>query len=137
MTLMSLLVLVVFLYIGTSSPFLIAVLFVVTLTVSSLLVAIVDSFLGLIVFVVYVGGALVLFSYCFMLTPLQESRSPSFIYGLPIILLCPLMPPCSHGSLCEFYWVASLLISVGVLLLIVILCVVSLVDFSQGAIRVL
>ena len=103
MTIITLLILVVFLYIVTTSPFLIAVLFVITLTVTSLLVSIVDSFLGLIVFVVYVGGALVLFSYCFMLTPLQETRSPSFIYGLPIILLSAFVPVCSRGTIYEFY----------------------------------
>lgn len=137
MTIITLLLLVVFLYIVTTSPFLIAVLFVITLTVTSLLVAIVDRFLGLIVFVVYVGGALVLFSYCFMLTPLQETRPPRFAYGFPIILFGTLMPVCSRGTLYEFYYVTSLLLRVGVLLLIVILCVVSLIDFSQGTIRVL
>lgn len=45
-------------------------------------------------------------------------------------------PAVAYGSIYEFYWVSSLLVSVGVLLFVVIVCVVALIDFSEGAIRV-
>ena len=87
MTVISLLLLAGFFYMVLSSPFVLAVLFVVTLLLSRLVVGCADRFLGFIVFVVYVGGALVLFSYCFMLTPLQDSRTPLPVSCLPICLL--------------------------------------------------
>nr|AKS04423.1 NADH dehydrogenase subunit 6 [Parasagitta elegans] len=126
-----------FLYMSLSSPFIVAILFVFTLAVASLVVGCVDSFLGFVVFVVYVGGALVLFSYCFMLTPIQDTSTPMPTAAFPALLLSLSTPLVSHTALYEFYWVSSLLVSVGVLLFIVMLCVVSLVDFSQGAMRVL
>lgn len=73
MSLISFLLWVVFSFLVVRSPFLVGGLFVASLLLGGLIVGTVDRFLGLIVFVVYVGGALVLFSYCFMLTPLQES----------------------------------------------------------------
>nr|AKS04467.1 NADH dehydrogenase subunit 6 [Parasagitta elegans] len=126
-----------FLYMALSSPFIVAILFVFTLALASLVVGCVDSFLGFVVFVVYVGGALVLFSYCFMLTPIQDTSTPMPTAAFPMLLLSLSSPLVSHTALYEFYWVSSLLVSVGVLLFIVMLCVVSMVDFSQGAMRVL
>lgn len=137
MTVISVLLVFGFLYIALSSPFAIAVLFVATLLLSSFVVASADRFLGFVVFVVYVGGALVLFSYCFMLTPLQGTRTHLPIARLPMVFISVCVPMTGHGSLYEFYWVSSLLVRVGVLLFIVIVCVVSLIDFSQGSMRVL
>lgn len=120
-----------------SSPFAIAGIFVVFLGVSGLLVGSIDSFLGFIVFIVYLGGALILFSYCLILTPLQETSRRVSTACTPIALLCVCRPMLSHSTLYEFYWVSYLLFSVGVLLFVVMLCVVSLIDFSQGSMRVL
>lgn len=75
MSLISLMLFVCMCYIGATRPFVLAVLFVAILLLGGLVVGTADRFLGLIVFVVYVGGALVLFSYCFILTPLQESST--------------------------------------------------------------
>nr|AKS04263.1 NADH dehydrogenase subunit 6 [Parasagitta elegans]AKS04284.1 NADH dehydrogenase subunit 6 [Parasagitta elegans]AKS04380.1 NADH dehydrogenase subunit 6 [Parasagitta elegans] len=120
-----------------STPLFVAFLFVVLLLMTSLTVSGIDSFLGLIVFVVYVGGALVLFSYCFMLTPLQDSVSYLPKLYLPLLLLTVNSEHVVRGSLYEFYWVSSMLVGVGVLLFIVMLSVVSLIDISDGAMRVL
>ena len=73
MSLISVLLLITFLFLCVNSPFLVGGLFVALLLLAAIIVGCVDSFLGFIVFVVYIGGALVLFSYCFILTPLQES----------------------------------------------------------------
>nr|AKS04370.1 NADH dehydrogenase subunit 6 [Parasagitta elegans] len=126
-----------FSFLAMSSPFLVAGLFVWTLCLGGLVVGAVDSFLGLIVFVVYVGGALVIFSYCFMLTPLQESSTNFTAWSLPALCVALSGPSVAHSSLYEFYWVSCLLVSVGVLLFVVMVCVVDLIDFSEGAMRVL
>nr|AKS04402.1 NADH dehydrogenase subunit 6 [Parasagitta elegans] len=125
------------LYMCVSSPFVVAGLFVVTLLLASLVVGMLDSFLGLIVFVVYVGGALVLFSYCIMLTPLQQSSVSHTAWTLPLLCLGGGVPAGARGVLYEFYWVSSLLLGVGVMLFVVMICVVSLIDFSEGSMRVL
>lgn len=75
MSLISILIFIGFSFLVIGSPFLVGMLFVATLLLGRLVVGTVDRFLGLIVFVVYVGGALVLFSYCFILTPLQETST--------------------------------------------------------------
>lgn len=120
-----------------STPLFVAFLFVVLLLITSLTVSGIDRFLGLIVFVVYVGGALVLFSYCFILTPLQDSIGYLPTLYLPLLLLSFDRLNSARGTIYEFYWVAGLLVCVGVLLFIVMLCVVSLIDMSDGALRVL
>ena len=72
---LSVLFFVVLSFVFVGSPFLLGILFVSTLFLGGLVVGALDGFLGLLVFVVYVGGALVLFSYCFILTPLQQSST--------------------------------------------------------------
>lgn len=59
--------------------------------------------LAFIIFVVYLGGALVLFAYCFMLTPLQIMQSHLPSYSLPILLLTISLPNAPHGLIYEFY----------------------------------
>ena len=103
MTVISILVVVGFLYISLSSPFIVAILFIFTLAVARLVVGCVDSFLGFVVFVVYVGGALVLFSYCFMLTPIQDTSTPIPTAAFPVLLLSLSSPLVSHTALYEFY----------------------------------
>nr|AKS04387.1 NADH dehydrogenase subunit 6 [Parasagitta elegans] len=125
-----------FMFVLVSSPFAAALLFVMTLLLVSVMVGAMDSFLGLIIFIVYLGGALVLFSYCFMLTPLQNSKDSFPTLLLTITFVGANSPLLSQGAVYEFYWVSSLLLSVGLLLFIVMLCVVALIDFSQGSMRV-
>lgn len=103
MTLLSLIVGLGFLFLSLSSPFEIAGLFVLTLSVASLLVGRADSFLGFIVFVVYVGGALVLFSYCLMLTPIQKSGSKGGSACLPVLLFGFAAPLPCHCLIYDFY----------------------------------
>lgn len=136
MTVITFLLVLGFLYLSVSTPFIVAVLFIVTLLMAGMVVGSVDGFLGFIVFVVYVGGALVLFSYCFMLTPLQATRTPLPVSCLPLFFVRVRMPLWGHRCLYEFYWVSSLLVRVGVLLFVVMVCVVSLIDFSLGTMRV-
>lgn len=133
----SLLVLFGFLFMVVTSPFATALLFVVTLLIVSVMVAAIDRFLGFIIFIVYLGGALVLFRYCFILTPLQVSEGGFSTLLLTCLLLGANAPLLSHSTLYEFYWVSSLLVRVGLLLFIVMLCVVALIDFSQGSMRVI
>ena len=84
-------------------PFALGGLFLCTLSLTAGVVGSLESFLGLVVFIVYVGGAMVLFSYCFMLTPLQEGGEPLPLFPLPLVIVLGLGGPPFLSSLYDFY----------------------------------
>merc|ERR1712198_278287 len=59
------------LFLVAISPFSLGGTFFSLLVLRSLAVGITRGLLGLILFIVYVGGTIVLFTYCFMLSPRQ------------------------------------------------------------------
>lgn len=118
------------------SPYLIGLLFLTILLITSIIVARLESFLGLVVFIIYVGGAIVLFSYCFILTPLQETLLKIPIYSLPLLFLVGIRTHLSIGLIYEFYWISSILFMIGIILFLVIVSVVEIIDFGRGTMRV-
>ena len=124
------------LFVSFQSPFAVGGLFLCSLVLTAGLVGSLESLLGLVIFILYVGGAMVLFSYCFMLTPLQEGGEPLPLFPLPLVLLLGLGGPPLLTPLYDFYWVLALLLLVGVLLFVVMVSVVDILDFGRGAIRV-
>lgn len=124
------------LFLALQSPFAVGGLFLCTLALTAGVVGSLERFLGLVVFVIYVGGAIVLFSYCFMLTPLQEGGEPLPLFPLPLVIVLGLGGPPLLSPLFDFYWVLALLLLVGVLLFIVMVRVVDVLDFGRGSLRV-
>ena len=59
------------LFLCTTNPFALGGLFLGLLLAGAITVGLSNGFLGLILFIVYVGGTIVLFSYCFILRPKQ------------------------------------------------------------------
>lgn len=117
-------------------PLALGSLFGVSLILASCIAGRVNRFVGLVLFVVYVGGALVLFSYCLMLTPQQKVVQLSPLFLTPLILSSACISTLPGRLLSEFYRVAGLVLRVGFLLLLVMVRVVSMVDCSSGSIRV-
>ena len=99
----SLLVVFGFLFLAVTSPFATALLFVITLLVVRSMVGTIDRFLGFIIFIVYLGGALVLFRYCFILTPLQNTKVNFSSTLLTCLLLGANAPLLAHSTIYEFY----------------------------------
>ena len=95
----------------------------------------VSGLLGLVRFIIYVGGALILFSYCFMLTPRLDSSGGEARLLLIGLLVAGSCVPSARGLIYEFYWRSGLLLCVGALLFLVIIRVVALVDLAGGRLR--
>lgn len=118
------------------TPFSLGILFLILLLISSIIMGVFNGFLGLILFIVYIGGTIVLFTYCFILSP-QQTFGSFKLYPLAAVGLGGAFPWLAGCSAYEFYWVSDTLICVGVLLFIVMISVVELVDFSRGSMRVI
>ena len=131
-----LLVVVAGLFVCFQNPFAVGGLFLATLSLTALILGSLDGFLGLVVFIIYLGGAIVLFSYCFMLSPLQAGGDPVPLYPAPLVLVFGLGGPPLLSSLFDFYWVLALLLLLGVLLFVVIVRVVENLDIGRGTMRV-
>ena len=134
--LLPLLIVAAGLFLVLQNPYAVGGLFLCTLALTAGVVGSLERFLGLVVFIIYVGGAIVLFSYCFMLTPLQEGGEPLPLFPLPLVIVLGLGGPPFLSSLYDFYWVLALLLLVGVLLFVVIVSVVDVLDFGRGTMRV-
>ena len=118
-----------------ATPILVGLAFAGLLTWSMLVSAQASSFLGLVGFIVYVGGALILFSYCFILSPKLDSDGAgarAVVLGALASRGCAVAP---GGVMYEFYWSSCLLLAVGVLLFLVIMRVVAMVDLRRGSVR--
>lgn len=95
-----------------------------------------NGFIGLILFIVYVGGTMVLFTYCLMLSPLQFFSNQKKYYRIVLILRGGFLGMTLSMGIFEFYFVLGVLLIIGILLFLVMLRVVELVDFSRGSLRV-
>ena len=91
------------LFLVLQNPYAVGGLFLCSLALTAGVVGSFERFLGLVVFIIYVGGAIVLFSYCFMLTPLQEGGEPLPLFPLPLVLVLGLGGPPILSPLYDFY----------------------------------
>ena len=95
-----------------------------------------NGFVGLILFLVYVGGTIVLFTYCLILSPLQFFSKQKKYYRLIVIVVGISYFINTYMGVYEFYFLSGVLVIIGMTLFVVILRVVELVDFSRGSLRV-
>ena len=116
-----------------NNPYLIALLFFQLLLFISFVVGRVSKFIGLILFLIYVGGLMILVRYCVLLLPSVKLGLPLFI--LPFFfciggLLVPSNAFCFGLSL-SF----SVVFLIAIILYLVMLCVVDVVDYSRGSLK--
>ena len=90
----------------------------------------------MVLFIVYVGGTIVLFTYCLMLSPLQFFSKQKKYYRVVLVALGGIAFMIGSIGIYEFFAFVGVLLIIGILLFIVMLRVVELIDFSRGSLRV-
>ena len=120
-----------------NNPYLITGLFVLVLLILTRLLGIYCRFISFIIFIVYVGGILILISYCVMLIPLNKfSSAPVLtisVFSLFLFLYRDLRMtrPLAYGLI----YSARALFLVAILLFIVMISVVSIVKSTRGSLK--
>lgn len=117
-------------------PLLLGGAFLGLLLNSSIWIGMNRGFIGLVLFIVYVGGTIVLFTYCLILSPLQFFSAKKKYYGVALVFSGALLYFGVSIRIYEFFFFRGILLLIGVLLFIVMLRVVELIDFSRGSLRV-
>ena len=82
------------------------------------------------------GGTIVLFTYCLMLSPLQFFSKQKKYYSVVLVALRRIVFIVGSIGIYEFFAFLGVLLIIGILLFIVMLRVVESIDFSRGSLRV-
>ena len=133
---MGLLVMFCRLFFFIGEPLLLGGAFLVLLFNRSFWLGINRGFIGLVLFIVYVGGTIVLFTYCLILSPLQFFSKQKKYYSVVLLLIRSIVFRAGSIGIYEFFGFIGVLLIIGILLFIVMLRVVELIDFSRGSLRV-
>ena len=133
---MGLLVMFCRLFFFIGEPLLLGGAFLVLLLNRSFWLGINRGFIGLVLFIVYVGGTIVLFTYCLILSPLQFFSKQKKYYRVVLLLIRSIVFRVGSIGIYEFFGFIGVLLIIGILLFIVMLRVVELIDFSRGSLRV-
>jgi len=134
--LMGMIVLLCRLFLFIGEPLLLGGAFLVLLLNRSFWLGINRGFIGLVLFIVYVGGTIVLFTYCLMLSPLQFFSKQKKYYSVVLTTLRRIVFIVGSIGIYEFFAFLGVLLIIGILLFIVMLRVVELIDFSRGSLRI-
>lgn len=133
---MGMMILLCRLFFFVGEPLLLGGAFLGLLLNRSLVLGANRGFIGLVLFVVYVGGTMVLFTYCLILSPLQFFSNKKKYYGVVLLFVSGVALTGSSIRIYEFFYFRGILIIIGILLFIVMLRVVEMIDFSRGSLRV-
>lgn len=120
-----------------NNPYIMAAMFGQVLILICCIIGSIRKFIGFVLFIVYVGGIIILIRYCVILSISQKFYLFPFIPGLLGLGLTwiggPNMPVSSTAYGLLFRASACLLIAL--LLYLVMLSVVAIVDYSRGIIK--
>ena len=118
-----------------NNPFLIAAVFGLTLLFVTCRIRWLSSFVGMVMFLVYIGGIIVLVSYSIMLQPMQ--KFPGFPALVP--LLAAVLSPFYHlrGRSFPFGLLVriSAVLLLGILLFVVLMSIVEIVNYARGMMK--
>lgn len=123
-----------------NNPYIIAALLCQFIILTVALVGIFRSFIGFVLFIVYIGGLIILISYCLMLLPVDKFEVPYFVAILSGIGIIGWINArgafinrrYAYGILCCY---RSVLLA-AILLYLVLLSVVEVINYSCGMIKI-
>jgi len=116
-----------------SNPYAVAFVLGLSLALMTAFVASIRKYLSIVFFLVYIGGLMILVSYCVMLLPIVKFRFGFFFFPLAGFwgaIAFPVGSSYSYGLL-----LSRAVLLVGLILFLVMLSVVELVDYSRGNIK--
>ena len=124
-----------------NNPYLIAALFGQVLVLMSCLLGAHRKFIGFIMFLVYVGGIIILIRYCVMLMPSNKfARTPMVVVpavaGVVVSMVQRVEPAISRSLAYGLLYSARSIFLIALLLYLVILAIVDIVNYSRGIIKI-
>jgi len=122
-----------------NNPYMMACLFGQILIVVTWLLGRYSKFIGVVIFLVYIGGIMILLSYCVMLLPSNKFWTLKKVkIALCVLLFAkfsdfPIVSPCvfAYGLI----YSARAIFLVALLLYLVMLSVVSMINYSRGMMK--
>ena len=114
------------------NPYVIAVVLGLTILLITTFLGGKAKFLGFIIFLVLVGGLIILIRYCVILTPYKKtSMSWTSLFGFLFYYGGDIERPYAYGLLYR----ANIIVLMCIILFLVILAIVSIIDYSRGTIK--
>ena len=122
-----------------NNPYMMARLFGQVLILVTSLLRRYSKFIGVIMFLVYIGGIMILLRYCVMILPTNKFWRLSITIGVFLLTLLAYLLTIDYTPRVFAYGLlyrARAILLVALLLYLVILSVVSIIDYSCGIIKV-
>ena len=114
-----------------NNPYTIASLYFLTLTLVALIIGIQTKLLAFVIFLVYIGGVMVLLSYCVILLPQSKVKFPPLLL-LTSVLFLPLTLELHRSYGLGILYRSRAIFMVSLLLFYVLLSVIEIVNYSCG-----
>ena len=113
-------------FFSVNEPLVLGAFFLVLLTLVVIISCKITGFIGYILFIIYVGGLIVLFIYVFSSVPMVTGRQTFYRFLLlPVAFFFRNFVYLNYSRVREIYDTAALLIVIGIVLFLVILSAVS------------
>lgn len=97
------------------------------------------KYISIIIYLVYIGGMMILIRYCVMIIPYNKfASSVLFLRALLVVLAFPQRYPVERGNALAYgvLYSARAIFVLGILLFLVMLAVVSIIDYSGGILKI-
>ena len=118
------------------NPYIIAAWLFQVLLLLTIIVIIYRKFIGCILFLVYVGGIMILISYCVILLPINKfpKVQPYALFILSFSCCARITPVGSYVF--GLIYTARVIFLLALILFLVMLAIVSIIDYSRGILKI-
>ena len=119
-----------------NNPYFIALLFGQSLILITFVLGWYRKFIGFVIFIVYIGGIIILIRYCVMLFPSNKFDRPTYIpvlAGIAALIERNTLPVSSYPY--GLLYSSRAVLLVGLLLYLVMLSIVEIINYSGGLLK--